>query len=130
MPAPAKVVDASALAALLFGEPQAEQIAERLGQSTLIAPTLLAFEIASVCLQKLRRYPSRRDAVLAAHTFGQQMGIKAVAVNLDEVLSLAEETTLTVYDASYLWLAQTLDAELVTLDAALAKQARRRTPRP
>ena len=130
MPAPAKVVDASALAALLFGEPQAEQIADRLGQSPLIAPTLLAFEIASVCLQKLRRYPSRRDSVLAAHLLSRQMNIKAVNVNFDDVVSLAEETSLTVYDASYLWLAQTLDAELVTLDAALAKQARRRTPHP
>lgn len=126
MPAPAKVIDASALAALLFGEPQAEHIADRLGQSPLIAPTLLAFEIASVCLQKLRRYPSRRDSVLAAHALSRQMGIRAVTVNFDDVVSLAEETSLTVYDASYLWLAQTLDAELVTLDAALAKQARRR----
>jgi len=130
MPAPAKVIDASALAALLFGEPQAEQVVDRLGDSTLIAPTLLAFEMASVCLQKLRRYPSQRDSVLAAHAISQQMGIKAVTVDFDNVLSLAEETSLTVYDASYLWLARTLDVELVTLDAALAKQARRRNPHP
>jgi predicted nucleic acid-binding protein len=44
----AKVVDASALAALLFGEPQGEHVAARLAEGHLVAPTLLAFELASV----------------------------------------------------------------------------------
>ena len=34
---------------------------------------------------------------------------------------LAEQTKLTLYDASYLWLASALDAELVTLDDKLAR---------
>jgi uncharacterized protein with PIN domain len=37
-----KVVDASALAALLFGEPEAEAVAGRLGDARLAAPSLLA----------------------------------------------------------------------------------------
>jgi uncharacterized protein with PIN domain len=41
-----KVVDASALAALLFGEPEAEAIAGRLDNARLVAPALLAFELA------------------------------------------------------------------------------------
>lgn len=36
------------------------------------------------------------------------------------VLDLAEATGLTAYDASYLWLARSLDGELVTLDRKLA----------
>jgi predicted nucleic acid-binding protein len=39
------------------------------------------------------------------------------------VLELAESTGLTAYDASYLWLARELSAELVTLDGQLAKAA-------
>jgi predicted nucleic acid-binding protein len=35
-------------------------------------------------------------------------------------VDLAEATGLTAYDASYLWLARTLNAELVTLDRKLA----------
>ncbi|WP_254065926.1 type II toxin-antitoxin system VapC family toxin [Acidisoma sp. L85] len=43
-------------------------------------------------------------------------------VSLDHgaVLELASETGLTAYDASYLWLARQLKAELVTLDRQLA----------
>jgi uncharacterized protein with PIN domain len=36
------VVDASAVAAVLFEEPEAAQIVEQLGDSVLVAPTLLA----------------------------------------------------------------------------------------
>lgn len=44
--------------------------------------------------------------------------METVEVNPDAVVALALETGLTAYDASYLWLARRLDAELVTLDRA------------
>jgi predicted nucleic acid-binding protein len=118
---PVKVVDASAVAALLFGEPDAVEVATRLSGATLVAPSLLPFEIASVCLKKLRRHPEQREALLAAHRLFGQMDISQTEVDLNEVLILAEQTGLTSYDASYLWLARQLKAELVTLDKQLAK---------
>ncbi len=118
---PVKVVDASAVAALLFGEPDDVEVATRLNGATLVAPALLPFEIASVCLKKLRRHPEQRESLLAAHLLFGQMGISQTEVNLAEVLILAEQTGLTSYDASYLWLARRLNAELVTLHKQLAK---------
>ncbi len=50
-----KVVDASALAALLFAEPEAEAVAERLQDARLAAPALLDFAWVSACLTELRR---------------------------------------------------------------------------
>ena len=50
------VVDASAIAAILFGEPQGEEVAEALGDRELIAPTLLRYELGSVCLKKRKLY--------------------------------------------------------------------------
>ena len=38
---PTKIVDASALEALAFGEPEAEAVAETLEDATLAAPSLL-----------------------------------------------------------------------------------------
>jgi uncharacterized protein with PIN domain len=49
-----KVVDASALAAIIFAEPEGQQMAARLETASLVAPKLLAFEIASICLTKMR----------------------------------------------------------------------------
>jgi predicted nucleic acid-binding protein len=51
--------------------------------------------------------------------------IENADVDHAEVLTLAAGTGLTAYDASYLWLARTLDAELVTLDRQLARVAAR-----
>jgi predicted nucleic acid-binding protein len=59
-----KVDDASALAALLFAEPEAEAVADQLEGSSLFAPTLLGYEIASVCLKKLRRDPMRQQCTI------------------------------------------------------------------
>jgi predicted nucleic acid-binding protein len=119
-----KVVDASALAALLFGEPDAETVAGRLDGARLVAPSLFLFELANVCLVKCRRHPAQRDALLAGFAMRGQLGVDEVAVDHTAVLDLALASNLTVYDASYLWLARQLDAELVTLDAALDRAAK------
>ena len=122
---PAKVVDASALAALLFGEPEAETVASQLESNTLAAPAVLPFEMASVCLKKLRRHTEQREAILTAYALMDRLAIEYFQVQLSEVIALAEKSKLTVYDAAYLWLAQSLGAELVTLDTTLARAAQR-----
>jgi predicted nucleic acid-binding protein len=123
-----KVVDASALAALLFGEPAGEAVASELDGVGLAAPSLLGFELANVCLTKCRRYPDQRPAFLAGFQLRGQLDIEEVAVDHAGVLELALETGLTVYDASYLWLARRLGAELVTLDKELARVQAMKTP--
>jgi predicted nucleic acid-binding protein len=114
-----KVVDASALAALLFDEPEAQDVAGRLEDGNLVAPALLSFEIASVCLKKLRNNPQQREALLAAFALYARMPIEIVEVDHADTLQLAEALGLSSYDAAYLWLAQKLAAELVTLDRRL-----------
>ena len=115
-----EVVDASALAALLFGEPEAARVAERLATSRLVAPALLDFELANICVTKLRRHVGQRDAILSGLALRQRMAIEIVAVDHGAVVATAEATGLTAYDASYLWLARRLNAGLLTLDRRLA----------
>jgi predicted nucleic acid-binding protein len=116
-----KVVDASAIGALLFGEPEGPNIAGRLSRSRLVAPELLYFEVASVCLKKLNRYPARRGNILKAFEMLKHLTIESVEVDYAEIVLLAERNGLTTYDASYLWLATRLEAELVTLDQRLSE---------
>ncbi|WP_254066570.1 type II toxin-antitoxin system VapC family toxin [Acidisoma sp. S159] len=115
-----KVVDASALAALLFSEPEAEKIAAQLDGAQLAAPALLGFELANVCLIKSRRHPEQREALTSAFRLRDRLQVSNATVDHDGVLELASATGLTAYDASYLWLARQLGAELVTLDKQLA----------
>lgn len=114
-----KVVDASAIAALLFGEPAGPEVVRRLDGASLAAPPLLEYELANVCLIKRRRHPEQRDALVEALRLSRRMGIQLVQVDQMAVFELAEALRLTAYDAAYLWLARRLGAELVSLDAAL-----------
>lgn len=116
---PVKVVDASAIGALVFGEPTAEAVAAKLAGATLAAPALLRFEMANIAVKKLRRHPEQRTALRAAYALSARLAIDTLAVDLTTVVGLAEDTGLTAYDASYLWLARELGAELVTLDEEL-----------
>lgn len=120
---PTKVVDASAIVALLFKEPEQGLIAESLSGASLLAPTLLIHEVANVCATKMRRNPDYREDMLAAFAILFSLGIDFAEIDHTGTLELAFDTNLTAYDASYLWLAQNLGAELITLDRQLAAAA-------
>jgi predicted nucleic acid-binding protein len=119
-----KVVDASALAALLFNEPEARDIAVVLEGAELAAPALLPFEMASICLKKIRRDPGAKDDLVKAFQLLYRMDVSIEEIDLVGMIDLAGSSGLTTYDASYLWLARHLGAELVTLDRQLQAAAR------
>lgn len=114
----------TALAAVLFGEPEGDRIAKALRKGPLFAPTLLRYEVGSVCVKKIRRHPGRRADLLAALDLVERMDLQEVEVPPVEAVDLAERTGLTLYDAAYLWLARSLGAALVTLDTRLEGASR------
>jgi len=118
---PVRIVDASALGALVFGEPKAEEIARVLGGSALAAPALIWFELASVCLRKIKAHPDQKDQILKAFRLAGKLSIQIIEVDHGAIVSLADETGLTTYDASYLWLARHLQGEVVTLDRKMQR---------
>jgi predicted nucleic acid-binding protein len=119
------VVDASALAAIAFNEPLAAETTERLANRELVAPRLLAYELVNAAVRKLKKHPEQAGLIRAGleRTLADDFAMVWSDVEPGPVLELAMETGLTAYDASYLWLARHLDAELVTLDSDLAAAA-------
>jgi predicted nucleic acid-binding protein len=105
---------------MLFGEAPAERVAAQLQGARLIAPQLIDYELANVCLFKIRRDPPRRAELLRGFALRVTIKIEHQPVDPAGVLALAEATGLTAYDACYLWLARTHGAGLVTLDKQLA----------
>lgn len=126
------VVDASALAAVAFKEPAGREIRDRLADRQLVAPHLLGYELTNVAVIKLRRHPDQAAIIRTglARVLSEHFAIAWSDVDHDAVLALAGRTGLTGYDASYLWLARHLGAELVTLDADLQRAQRAPAPRP
>ena len=126
---PIAVVDASALAAVAFNEPLAAEMSRRLADRQLVAPRLLAYELTNAAVRKLRRHPDQATLIRAGlvRALSSDFALFWSDVDTAPVLDLALETGLTAYDASYLWLARHLGAELVTLDSELAAAASRLT---
>jgi predicted nucleic acid-binding protein len=119
MPSDAVVVDASALAALLFGEPSGPEVATRLEGGGLFAPILLRYELASLCLKKACEEPEKERQLRFTLDLLSALRIREVQIPTDGLVQLAQETRLTAYDAAYLWLARELQTQLVTLDVQL-----------
>jgi predicted nucleic acid-binding protein len=117
------VVDASALAAITFNGPEADAVRRRVLGATLFAPTLAGYEMSNIAWKKARRHPESAAATFRAlaQLFEPRWGIAWRAVDHTDAALIAVNTGLSVYDASYLWLAGSLGAELVTLDARLAR---------
>jgi len=116
------VVDASALAALVFHEPAGDAIRRRLDGATVYAPSLLRFELANTAWKKIKRQPADASKILTAlgMALDDQSGLIWQEVDAADTVLLAHATGTTAYDASYLWLAASLGADLVTLDDQLA----------
>ncbi len=115
------VVDASAIAALAFGEPDAEKLAGMLEGRTLAAPTLLPYEIANVAVMKQRRRSLSGPGAEKGLAIFQRLDITLYHAPAGEIGALATGTGLTAYDAAYIWLALRFNADLVTLDRRVSE---------
>ena len=128
------VVDASVAAKWIIpGEPWEEEAntlkrAIVSGRVEAYAPTLLTYELASVLLKAVRKGVLKVvDGVEALKAVGS-LGIDLAPVLWEEVAGIfevADSTSLTIYDATYLWLSKKLSAPIVTADEKLCKKGGR-----
>ncbi len=116
------VVDTSALAAIVFGEPDGPAMVRQLDGADVHAPTLLRFELANIAWKKARQAKSSGAAIVRALDLALSGRFEIAWHDVDhaDVVLVASATGLTAYDAAYLWLAGSLGANLVTLDRRLA----------
>ncbi|GIX47916.1 MAG: hypothetical protein KatS3mg131_2127 [Candidatus Tectimicrobiota bacterium] len=118
---PARVVDASLLGAVAFQEPRSAEAVALLEGMELYAPTLLAYELASIARKKALRYPAFARELLEALADALALDIRWMEVDHRGVVALSLATGLSTYDASYLYLARALGIPLVTFDQVLQR---------
>ena len=120
------VVDSSVFAAIAFDELEAREALSLVKGYEFYAPFLMAFEVTNIAWKKVNRDPSQRLEILAGLTTALNTPINWTTVDFNETLKLALATGLTAYDASYLYLAQTLGTPLATFDRKLRATAQAR----
>ena len=121
------VIDASITAswAFLENDPRAEIAFERLLTESATTPWLWWYEVRNLLITRERNHHRN-----AANTGGFLAFLATLPIHLDaapdegEVLRLARNHDLTVYDAAYLELADRQGLPLATLDADLVRAAR------
>lgn len=120
---PPLVVDASLLAACVFGEAERDAAEARLRGCSLHAPGLIDYELCNVAVIKVRRQElTLETAVLALAEFSA-LALERHIPLPEEVATIACDYRLSAYDAAYLWLAGALKAPLATFDRQLANAA-------
>ena len=104
-----------------------EMLFERVAHTGAVVPTLWYLEVANslnVAIRRKRITDEFRDAALAdLSAFDIAADVETHLHAWRSTLHLAGTTGLTIYDASYLELAQRKRLSLATLDVALAKAA-------
>lgn len=113
------VIDASTLAGILFGEPEAAALDLDCRPSQLVSTTLLQHEFANICVKKHHRVGLSVDSVLDKFRQYESLGVRVESVSGPEVVAVAIRYGLSSYDAGYLWLAMVKNLPLLTLDKKL-----------
>jgi predicted nucleic acid-binding protein len=118
------VVDASAMVDVLVGEPVSGELLRIVTDNELHAPTLLDFEVASALRGHYlgKRLTAERVDVAVDDFAAMRVQRHTMSALLKPILALRD--SFTAYDASYVVLAQALEAPLVTADAKLLEARR------
>jgi predicted nucleic acid-binding protein len=124
------VIDANALVALLVSEPDGLAVAELIEQwiseeRELHAPALARYEIANVLTRQLATGQLSKEDVASGWQALEELPITYHTL-IDGPAVVDVAATLgrrSAFDASYVALARSLDAELWTLDGPLARNA-------
>lgn len=116
------VCDASAVVALLIDSgPHGRWAAERLTGTELAVPSLFAFEAANIIRRQEAAGIIGTDQATQAHADLLDLPVEEWPHSLVAARAWQLRRNLTIYDATYVALAEHLDVPLVTLDHRIAK---------
>ncbi len=116
-------IDASFMLAFLLPDEQSEQVKVIFdqylqGRVNFIAPLILPFEVTNSLKNAIPKRIAQRNAIIIIKDF-LKLRIELIETDLEKVFDLSLTNGLSVYDASYLYLAQNNNVPLLTLDKKL-----------
>ncbi|MDO8638011.1 MAG: type II toxin-antitoxin system VapC family toxin [Candidatus Daviesbacteria bacterium] len=119
------VLDASFILAFLLPDERNEQVMDVFkqysqGKINFIASKVLPFEVANSLKNAIPKRVSQQNAIIMIENF-LELKIEFMEADLKQILNLSLFKDLSVYDASYLYLAQSQNFPLLTLDKKLQK---------
>ncbi len=117
------VIDTSALLAVIVAEPERDRIVESTSGHTLIGPGSIPWEIGNAFSAMLKQRRLGLTEVQQGLEIFHTIPLRWVRVDLNNAISIANQTKLYAYDAYFLDCAVRHSAPLLTLDRALERAA-------
>jgi len=118
------VVDTSVIIAVIANEPEKEALVEVTTGADLIAPHSVHWEIGNAFSAMLRRERIRLEQAVQAVQLYQQIPIRFVDVELEEMLKIADALGIYAYDAYLIRCALKYQSPLISLDQSLVNAAK------
>lgn len=117
------VIDASAILAVILGEPERDRIVEMTGGHNLVSPGSLPWEIGNAFSAMLKQHRLGIEEVRQGLSIFHSIAIRYLTVDLENALAIAHSVNLYAYDAYFLDCATHHAAPLLTLDRPLLRAA-------
>jgi predicted nucleic acid-binding protein len=116
-----RLLDASAVIAVIIEEPEGSKVIELTKESVLVSPYTIRVEIANALTRMMRRHILAQEGMLKAFELFEALPIDLLDVDFKRVLEIAWTHKIYAYDACYLEVAQRLNLPLITFDKGMAK---------
>ncbi len=118
------VSDTNILLAVVFNEPEKDNIVQRTSGNDAIAPEILPYEVGNALSAMIKRKQITHKEALQAQKSINSIPVRLMSIDIAQSLQLAIEFNIYAYDAYFLQCAINHSCPLLTLDKGMKKIAK------
>jgi len=118
------VSDTNILLAVIFNEPEKDNIVQLTSGNDAIAPEILPYEAGNALSAMIKRKQITHKEALQAQKSISSIPVRLMNVDISQSLKLAMEFNIYAYDAYFLQCAINQSCPLLTLDKGMKKVAK------
>ena len=115
------LLDASAIMAIIFNEPNRGKVIELTKNAILLSPEVISFEIGNALINLHRKRKISEEELMEAYRNFTLIPLRIVTVDIQRALKIACKYKIYAYDAYYLEIACRLKLPLITFDDEMKK---------
>ncbi len=117
------VSDTNILLAVIFNEPEKDNIIQLTSGNEAIAPEILPYEVGNALSAMIKRNQITQKEALNAQKSINTIPVRLISIDISQALKLAIDFNIYAYDAYFLQCAINQSCPLLTLDKGMKKVA-------
>ena len=118
------VSDTNILLAVIFNEPEKDNIVRLTSGNDVVAPEILLYEVGNALSAMIKRKQITHKEALQAQKSISSIPVRLMSIDISQALKLAIDFNIYAYDAYFLQCAINQSCPLLTLDKGMKKVAK------